>query len=73
MDHSFHKLLAKLNIIDMNVTGVSGTGNLVLSHKIETIGVKNIQIPLRPPAQHLPQLWHVPPVNRNFIGRNILL
>jgi tetratricopeptide (TPR) repeat protein len=73
MDHSFHKLLAKLNIKDMNVTGVSGTGNLVLADKIETIGVKNIQIPLRPSAERLPEQWNVPPKNNNFIGRSKLL
>ncbi len=73
MDHSNDELLQKVNIKVINATAVRGTGICVQANKIETSGIKVIQMTPSSPAEHLPELWMVPTQNINFIGRNELL
>jgi hypothetical protein len=71
--HSIGELLEKGNIKDIKATAVSGTGYNVQADKIETTGIKVIQMALSSHAEHLPELWMVPSQNINFIGRSELL
>jgi hypothetical protein len=70
VDQSIDELLEKIPIKNINVTTASGSGNSFQANKIEVNGVK---VTLSSPAEHLPELWNVPPKNNNFIGRSELL
>jgi tetratricopeptide (TPR) repeat protein len=55
----------------MNVTAIEGTENVVSDSKIEVTGIK-IELP-HSSAEHLTEIWNVPPKNHNFVGRKELL
>jgi tetratricopeptide (TPR) repeat protein len=55
----------------MNVTAIKGTGNVVYDSTIEVI-VTQVNLP-HTSAEHLPEIWNVPPKNHNFVSRKGLL
>jgi len=64
------------NNLTNNVALVTGEGNSVQANNVYVTGtkIKNVkQNTPAPPAQHLPDLWNVPPKNVNFTGRTELI
>jgi hypothetical protein len=64
-------LLVSFTIDTMNVTAIKGNRNRVRARKIKVI-VTQVKLP-HTSAEHLPQIWNVPPKNHNFVGRKGLL
>ncbi len=66
-------LPVSFTIDTMNVTAISGEGNVVRDNKIEVIGKQVKFSHPHTPAEHLPETWRVPHRNLDFVGRNGLL